>query len=100
MEKARCMRLQAGLLNVFWIDIVDAACYLMNQSPHTKLEDGISEEKWFGRKIGLNLRVFGCMTFVHINAGEQSKLDVRSQKIPTRKGYRTMGFLGEKDSHQ
>ena len=45
MEKAYCMRLQAGLLEVFWVDTVDAACYLMNRSPHTKLDGGILEKK-------------------------------------------------------
>ena len=52
MEKARCMRLQAGLPKVFWVDTVDVACYLMNRSPHTKLDGGILEEKWSGRKLG------------------------------------------------
>ena len=41
MEKVRCMRLQARLFKVFWIDTVDAACYLVNRSPHTKLDSGI-----------------------------------------------------------
>ena len=82
MEKARCMRLQAVLPKVFWVDTVDAAYYLVNRSPHMKLEGGIPEKKWLEKKIGLShLRVFGCTIFVHIGAGEQSKLDARSRKM-------------------
>ena len=82
LEKMRCMKLQAGLSKSFWIDTVDAACYLINQSPHTRLEGEILEEKWSGKKVELgHLRVFGCTAYMHIAAGEQSKLDARSKKM-------------------
>ena len=45
LKKVRCMRLQAELPKAFWIDTVDAACYLVNRSPHIRLDGGISEEK-------------------------------------------------------
>ena len=45
MEKVRCMMLHAGLPKVFWVDSVDATYYLMNRSPHIKLDRGISEKK-------------------------------------------------------
>ena len=67
---------------MFWIHIVDAACYLVNRSPHTKLDGGLPEEKWFGRKIGLShLRVLGCTAYVHVNADERSKLDAKAKKM-------------------
>ena len=44
MEKARCMRLQVGLSKMFWMDIVDTADYLVNWSPHTKLDGRVPEE--------------------------------------------------------
>ena len=44
MKKARYMRLQVGLPKVFWMDAVDVAFYLVNQSPHTKLDGRIPEE--------------------------------------------------------
>ena len=40
LKKARCMRLQAGLPKAFWVDTVDAASYLINRSPHTRLDAG------------------------------------------------------------
>ena len=82
LKKARCMRLQAGLPKEFWVDIVDAVGYLVNRSPHTKLHGRLPEEVWFGRIVGLgHLQVFGCTAYVHIGAGERSKLDARSCKV-------------------
>ena len=76
------MRLQAGLPKIFRIDTIDAACYLMNWSPHTRLNGGIPKEKWSEKKVELgHLRVFGCTAYVHIAAGEWNKLDARSKKI-------------------
>ena len=49
MEKARCMRLQVGLPKAFWIYTIDTAAYLVNQSPHTKLDGRVPEELWSGR---------------------------------------------------
>ena len=66
----------------FWVEIVDAAGYLVNRSPHTRLEEGIPKEKWSGKKVELgHLRVFGCTAYVHIATGEQSKLNARSKKM-------------------
>ena len=82
LEKAKCMRLQVGLLKVFRVDTVDTACYLVNRSPQTKLDGGILEEKWSRRKIGLgHLRVLECTTYVHVKAGERSKLDAKAKKM-------------------
>ena len=56
LEKARCMRLQAGLSKAFWVDTVDAAGYLINRSPHTWLDGRLPEEVWSGRTVGLGMR--------------------------------------------
>ena len=53
LEKARCMRLQAGLPKVFWVDTVDAAGYLVNRSPHTRLDGRLPEEVWSRRTVGI-----------------------------------------------
>ena len=81
LEKARCMRLQAGLSKEFWVDIVDTVGYLVNRSPHIRLDGRLPEEVWSGRIVALgHLRVFGYTAYVHIGAGERSKLDARSHK--------------------
>ena len=103
LKKARCMRLQAGLPKAFWVDTVDAVDYLVNWSPHTRLDGRLPEEVWSGRIVGLgHLRVFGCTAYVHIGAGERSKLDARSCKMVFLgysrgvKGYRLWDPLEKK----
>ena len=46
IEKVRCMRLQVGLPKIFWVDTIDTVAYLVNRSPHTKLNERIIEEMW------------------------------------------------------
>ena len=67
---------------MFCVDIVDAAYYLVNRSPHTKLDGDLPEEKWSRGKIGLShLRVLGCMAYVHVDDGKWSKLDAKAKKM-------------------
>ncbi len=67
---------------MFWVDTVDTACYLVNRSPHTKLDGRIPEELWSEKKVEVgHLRVFGCTAFVHIDPSERSKLDAKSRKM-------------------
>ncbi|XP_073109307.1 uncharacterized protein [Elaeis guineensis] len=53
MEKARSLRLQASLPKSFWGDAVTFAYFLINRSPHRKLNGGIPEEVWSGKKVEL-----------------------------------------------
>ena len=68
MERARCMRLHAGLPLQFWADAVDIVVYLINRGPSSSLDGGIPEEAWTGKKVNYSfLKPFGCEAFVHIN---------------------------------
>jgi len=68
MERARCMRLHAGLSLQFWADVVDTAFYLINKGPPSSLDGGISEEAWTGKKVKYSfLKAFGFEAFAHIN---------------------------------
>ena len=50
----------------FWAEAVNTAVYLHNRSPTSALKDKTPFECWFGEKPDVsNLRVFGCMCFVH-----------------------------------
>ena len=61
---------------------MDAAYYQVNQSPHTRLDEGIPKEKWSRRSINLNhLRMFECTSFVHIGVSERGKLDAKAKKM-------------------
>ncbi|KAE8658140.1 Retrovirus-related Pol polyprotein from transposon TNT 1-94 [Hibiscus syriacus] len=47
-ERARCLRLNAGLPKHFWAEAVNMACYLINRSPRASLAGKVAEEVWTG----------------------------------------------------
>ena len=55
--------------------------YLINRRPLMALNCGIPEEAWTGKEVNLkHLRIFGCISFVHMNLDHLSKLDTKSKK--------------------
>eukprot|EP00253_Pinus_taeda_P035717 PITA_35717 len=81
MERARSMLSGAGLGHEFCAKAVDTACYLLNKSPSSALEDKTPQEVWTGKKTSLShLRVFGCDAYVHVPKEKQTKLDSKSEK--------------------
>ncbi|KAL5795724.1 hypothetical protein ACOSQ2_000544 [Xanthoceras sorbifolium] len=80
-ERARSMRLHAGLPKMLWAEAVNTAAYLINRGPSVPLDGGIPEEVWSGKEVNIShLRVFGCISYVHIDSAERSKLDGKSNK--------------------
>ncbi|KAL5831285.1 hypothetical protein ACOSQ4_016639 [Xanthoceras sorbifolium] len=80
-ERARSMRLHAGLPKMLWAEAVNTAAYLINRGPSVPLDGGIPEEVWSGKEVNIShLRVFGCISYVHIDSVERSKLDAKSNK--------------------
>ena len=68
---------------------MDTACYLVNRSPSSVLEDNTPQEVWIGKKPSFShLRVFGCDSYVHVPKEKQTKLDSKSEKCI---------FIGYKD---
>ncbi|KAJ8641916.1 hypothetical protein MRB53_018610 [Persea americana] len=66
LERARCMLFTVGLSKDFWAEAVNAAGYLINRSPHTKIGCKTPEEMWSGNPTDYsNLRIFGCPTYAH-----------------------------------
>ena len=81
MERARSMRLHAGLPLTFWAEAVSTAVYLINRSPSTALDGNLPEEAWTGKKVNYSfLKVFGCEAFMHIDKSLRSKLESKSRK--------------------
>ena len=69
-----------GLGQEFWAEAVDTACYLVNRSPSSVLEDKNPQEVWTGKKPSLShLRVFGCDAYVHVPKEKRTKLDSKSE---------------------
>ena len=50
-ERARCMRLHAGLPLQFWADDVNTVVYLIKRGPSSTLDGGIPEEAWTGKQV-------------------------------------------------
>lgn len=56
-------------------------CYLINMSPRASLDGKVIHGVWTGNPIDLdNLRVFRCLTYVHISKEDQIKLDPKLKK--------------------
>jgi hypothetical protein len=51
MEKARCMLSGVGLGQELWAEVVGIACYLVNRSPSSVLDDKTPQEVWTGNKL-------------------------------------------------
>ncbi|WCJ18000.1 Transposon Ty1-LR1 Gag-Pol polyprotein [Euphorbia peplus] len=80
-ERARCLRLNAGLPKRFWAEAVSMASYLVNRSPRASLGGKTAEEVWTNKDIDFSyLRIFGCPAFVHVPGDERSKLDAKSKQ--------------------
>ena len=80
-EKARYLRLDAGLSKQFWAEVVNMEVYLINRSPRSSLGGKVAEEVWTGVDIDVsNLRIFGCSAYMLVSGDERSKLDSKSKK--------------------
>jgi transposase InsO family protein len=53
-ERARSMRLHAGLPKTFWADAVSTAAYLINRGPSVPLNCRLPEEVWSGKVMKLS----------------------------------------------
>ncbi|RVW84844.1 Retrovirus-related Pol polyprotein from transposon TNT 1-94 [Vitis vinifera] len=79
-ERARSMRLHVGLPKTFWVDAVSTAAYLINRGPSVPMEFRLLEEVWSGKEVKFShLKVFGCISYVHIDFDARSKLDAKSK---------------------
>lgn len=87
VECARSMRLNAGLPKQFWVEVVNTVAYLINKGPLVSIGCRLPKEAWTEKEVKLShLRIFGCISYVHINSADRSKLDVKS-KVCTFLGY-------------
>eukprot|EP00253_Pinus_taeda_P005277 PITA_05277 len=54
MERTRIMLSGAGLGQEFWAEAVDTACYLVNRSPSSALDDKTPQEVWTDKEPSLS----------------------------------------------
>ena len=68
---------------------METACYLVNRSPSSTLEDKTPHEVWTGKKPSLShLRVFVYDAYVHVPKENRTKLDSKFERCI---------FIGYKD---
>ena len=81
VEGARSILSGANLPLRFWAEAVSTVVYLRNRSPTSSLNGLTPYECWFKEKPDVsNLRVFGCVCYVHIPDNTRRKLDPKSYK--------------------
>ncbi|ONK73556.1 uncharacterized protein A4U43_C04F32850 [Asparagus officinalis] len=81
IEHARSIRLHVGLPKIFWANAVHITAYLKNHGPSVPLDFRVLEEVWSDKKVNLlHLRVFGCVTYVHISDHVRDNLEAKSHK--------------------
>ena len=104
LEKTRAIMLQMNVPKHFWSYGVLTAAYLINRLPSRVLEYQFPLEVLQGKRPDLShLRIFGCVSFVHLSEAQQhDKLDPRAVKCiflgysQTQKGYKCYDPAGKK----
>ncbi len=78
---ARAMLNGKNLPNYFWVEEVVIAIYIMDRTPITTVHGMTPKEKFTCKKPNVShLRVFGCITYVHVPDEKRSKLDPKVHK--------------------
>ena len=103
MEGARAILYHAKLPLKFWAEAVSTMTYIRNRSPTSALDGATPHEYWFGVKPNIsNLRVFGCICYVHIPDSQRKKLEQKSYKAifmgypDGTKGFKVFNPITEK----
>jgi hypothetical protein len=70
-RRAQCLRLNARLAKIFWVDVVSMVCYLINKSSRVAQDEKIVEELRKANEVDyFGLRIFCCLAYVHIPSEE------------------------------
>ena len=81
MEKPRSMLKGARLGQEFCAEVVETACYLVNRSPSSTLENKTPHEVWNSKKPYIShLRVFFYDAYVHVPKEKITKLDSKYKR--------------------
>ena len=79
-EHARSMTLHAALPKTFQANAVSTAAYLINRGPSIPMEFRFPEEVWSNKEVKFShLKVFSCVSYVHIDSDARNKLDAKSK---------------------
>ncbi|GJS07465.1 retrovirus-related pol polyprotein from transposon TNT 1-94 [Tanacetum coccineum] len=71
LNKVRCLLIQFGLPDSFWVKVTVTTTYLINRSPSTALEKKTPMDLWSGHSANYDmLRIFSCVAYSHMNQGK------------------------------
>ncbi len=72
---------EKNLPNYFWVEAVATIVYIMNRTPTSAIHGMAPKEKFTSKKPNVShLKVFGCITYVHVLDEKKSKLDPKAKK--------------------
>ena len=81
METVRYLLHQANVPLRFWAEALSVATHLKNRSPTSCFGGETPHQRWWGEKPDVsNLKVFGCIAYVHVPSAKRTKLDMKSTK--------------------
>ena len=80
MEKVRCILSHVKLSNTSWVEAMMSVVYIINRSSSMPLDGDVPHRAWTWKDVSYRrLRVFGCLTYVHVAKDQRSKLDNKSR---------------------
>eukprot|EP00253_Pinus_taeda_P009722 PITA_09722 len=98
MESARSMLSGVRLGQEFWVEAVETACYLVNKSPSSVLEDKSPQEVWTGKKPSLShlSNNEGCL---QLRCGVERGEDVIKHEVKPKEPEKIEFELKEEESY-
>ena len=76
------MLIHANMPLKFWAEAVNVAVYVHNYCPTSSLDYNSPFKCWHNRQPDVsNLKVFGCICYVHISNQLHQKLDPKARKM-------------------
>ena len=81
LEVSHAMLNEKDLPDFYWAEAVATAVYIMNRTPTTAIHGMTPEERYTSRKPDIShLKIFCCITYVHVPYELRSKLDPKAEK--------------------
>lgn len=73
-KHARIMRIHASLSKMFQAEAISIAAYLINYRSQVPLKEKSHDEVQIDKEVNFShLRIFGCISYVHIDSYEKNK---------------------------
>lgn len=89
MKRVRCLLSDAILEQKLWTKVVAYIVYTLNRSPHTSLRFLTPKEEWTKHPPNMNdLKVFGCVRYVHQHQGKQKARATKCMFVGFIKGVK------------